>query len=154
MIDPDQHSPGGHLLVIGYGNELRSDDGVGLKVAAAVTALNLRRVRVIDCHQLTPELAEPVSRARGVVFVDASIDAKSEPELRDLKPAETGQIMAHAANPGTVLALARDLFGHSPPAWWLTIAVQNTGFGERLSPLAQRGLDRAVEEIRKLSALV
>lgn len=154
VIDPDQHSPRGHLLVIGYGNELRSDDGVGPRVAATVAALNLRRVRVIACHQLTPELAEPVSQATGAVFVDASIDATSDPELRQLEPAQAGQIMAHAADPSTLLALARDLYGHAPPAWWLTIPVENLGFGETLSPVAQRGLTLAVAEIQKLSARV
>lgn len=152
MIDPDLHPTRGQLLVIGYGNELRSDDGVGPKVAAALDALNLPQVRVIACHQLMPELAEPVSQAEKVVFVDAAINAKLEPELRDLEPAGAGQIMAHAADPRTVLALARDLFGHAPPAWWLTIPTENMEFGETLSPVAQRGLNLAVAEIQKLCA--
>jgi len=140
----------GELLVIGYGNELRNDDGVGPKVAAAVAALQLPGVRTLICQQLSPEHAEPVSRARVVVFVDAAVDAPREVQLRKLEPAGSSQLMAHAADPRTMLALARDVFGHAPEAWWLTIPAVKLGFGEELSPGAQRGLNEAIEKIKAL----
>ncbi len=47
------------ILVIGYGNSLRSDDGVGPFVAEAVEALRLPGVHTLICQQLSPEqLAE------------------------------------------------------------------------------------------------
>ena len=52
--------------------------------------------------------------------------------------------MAHAASPPTLLALARDVFGHAPEAWLITVPVEDLGMGEELSPLAQRGFKRAV----------
>ena len=137
------------LLVVGYGNTLRRDDGVGPRVAEAVAALGLPAVQVLACPLLTPELAERVSQAGGVIFVDAAVDAPREVQMRALVPADSSQVMAHAANPATVLALARDVFGHVPEAWWLTIPVEDLGVGEELSALAQRGLDVAVLEIRK-----
>ena len=138
------------LLVIGYGNELRSDDGVGPRVAAAVEQLNLPGVRTIACHQLTPELADAVSKAQRVVFVDATVDTVAEIQLRELEPAETRRITAHAGDPRTLLALARDVFGRCPAAWWLTIPIDQTGFGNELSPLARRGLHLALEKIQAL----
>ncbi len=140
------------LLVIGYGNTLRRDDSVGPRAAEAIAALNLPGVRMLNCALLTPELADPISQARRVVFVDAAVDAPREVQLRELTPADSSQIMAHAADPATMLALARDVFGHAPEAWLLTIPVQDMGIGEDLSPLAQRGLAAAVEEIKKLAA--
>jgi hydrogenase maturation protease len=138
------------LLVIGYGNTLRSDDGVGPKVADAIAALNLPGVQVVSCGLLTPELAAPVSRADKVIFVDAALDAPREVQLRELAPAESPQIMAHAADPRTLLALARDIFGHAPPAWWLTIPVKNIGIGEDLSPFAQKGFAVALANLKSL----
>jgi len=138
------------FLVIGYGNMLRSDDGVGAKVAAAVAELALPGVAAIACHQLTPELAEPISAARAVVFVDAAADASTEVQLRQLAPADGAQLMAHAADPRSLLAFAQQLFGRCPPAWWLTIPVENLGFGDDLSPIAQRGFERAMQEIKTL----
>ena len=140
------------LLVIGYGNTLRSDDGVGAKVAAAIDELALPGVAALVRHQLTPELAEPISEARAVVFVDAATDASTEVQLRPLEPADGAQLMAHAADPRSLLAFARQLFGRCPPAWGLTIPVENLEFGEELSPLARRGFQTALEQVKRLAA--
>ena len=59
------------LLVIGYGNELRGDDGVGPAAARAVAGWNRPGIVALDVHQLTPELADDVGQAGYVVFVDA-----------------------------------------------------------------------------------
>ncbi len=144
-------SPAG-LLVIGYGNTLRRDDGVGPKVADAVAALGVPGVRALACPLLTPELAETVSHASVVIFVDAAVDAPREVRTRSLTPAASSQVMAHAASPATLLALARDVFGHAPKAWWLTIPVEDIGIGEELSHSARRGLKVALEEIKRLAA--
>ena len=139
------------LLVIGYGNTLRSDDGVGARVAEAIEELGLPGVRAIARGLLTPELAEPISKARTVVFVDASL-AGTEVELRPLSPGESSQILAHAADPCTLLALARDVFGQAPRGWWLTIPIESLGVGETLSLKANQGLERAIEAIRNIAA--
>jgi len=138
------------LLVIGYGNTLRGDDGVGPRVAEAVGALRLPGVRTLICHQLSPEHAAPISLAQTVIFVDAAVDAAQEVQLRRLEPSDTSQLMAHAADPRTMLALSRDVFGQVPQAWWLTIPAANLEFGEALTPEAQRGCVEALEKIRAL----
>ena len=139
------------FLVIGYGNTLRGDDGVGPRVAESVAALVLPGVRALACAMLTPELADQISQAHTVIFVDAAVDAPREVQLRKLEPNETLQLMAHAADPRTMLALARDVFGHAPEAWWLTIPVVKLDFCEELSPEAKRGMSDAVGKIIKLA---
>jgi hydrogenase maturation protease len=139
------------LLVIGYGNTLRSDDGVGPRVAEEVERLNLPGVRTLVCQMLTPELADQISKARVAVFVDAAVDAPNEVQLRKLEPNETSQLMAHAADPRTMLALARDVFGHAPEAWWLTIPALSLEFSETLTPAAQHGMNNAVGRILQLA---
>ena len=140
------------LLVVGYGNTLRRDDGVGPKVAEVVAELALPGVRTLACPLLTPELAEAVSQARVVIFVDAAVDAPREVQKRLLAPAGSSQVMAHAASPATLLALARDVFGHAPEAWLITIPVEDLGIGDEFSPLAQRGFETAVQEVRKCAS--
>ena len=144
------HRPPAGLLIIGYGNTLRGDDGVGPRVAEAVGALGLPGVRTLVCQQLSPEHAAPISLARTVIFVDAAVDAPPEVRLRRLEPSDTSQLMAHAADPRTMLALARDVFGHVPQAWWLTIPAVNMEFSETLSPEAEYGCDEAVKRIQAL----
>ena len=137
------------LLVIGYGNTLRSDDGAGPRVAEALEQMNLSGVRTLSCPLLSPELAEPVSQAERVVFVDAALDT-GEVEFLPLAPADSSQLMAHAAEPATVLALARDVFGHAPQAWLLTLPVENMGLGETFSPKTQRAVGTATRKVRQL----
>lgn len=151
MSEPTSPSPDTGLLIIGYGNPLRGDDGVGPKVAEAVEELHLPDVHTLICHQLSPEHAEPIARARTVIFVDAAVDAPKDVQLRKLEPNETSQLMAHAADPRTMLALARDVFGHCPDAWWLTIPAEKLDFGEEFSPAARSGFKVALEQIRILA---
>jgi hydrogenase maturation protease len=138
------------LLVIGYGNSLRRDDGVGPRVAEAIEALQLPGVRTLNCQLLTPEFADQVARARKVIFVDAAVDRTDGVHFRRLEPGQTSQLMAHAADPRTLLALARDVFGRAPEARWLTIPAVNLGFGTDYSPEAEAGFHAAVAEIKKL----
>ena len=51
------------ILIVGYGNDLRSDDGAGRVVASRVEAMDLPGVVVRSQSQLTPELALLVTRA-------------------------------------------------------------------------------------------
>jgi hydrogenase maturation protease len=141
-----------NVLVIGYGNTLRGDDGVGPRVAEAIGHLGLPGVRTLICPLLTPELADPISKAENVIFVDAAVDAPREVQWRPLQPKESSQLMAHAADPRTMLALARDVFGHVPPAWWLTIPAVDLGFSEEFSPAVQRDFAVALEKIQAFCA--
>jgi hydrogenase maturation protease len=138
------------LLVIGYGNTLRNDDAVGPLVVEEIERLHLPGVTTLVCPLLTPELAEPVSQADQVVFVDASIEPARDVQLRELAAAGSSRILAHSANPQTVLALARDLFGHAPQTWCLSIPVENLELGEELTALARAGMRSAVETIIRL----
>ena len=136
------------LLVIGYGNTLRNDDGVGPRVAEALETLRLPGVNTLSCPLLAPEVAEPVARAERVVFVDAAVDGPCEVRFRKLSPAGSSQVMAHAASPDTILALARDLFGHAPNAWLLTIPVVDLAIGDQLSSPAQVGVETAIQKLK------
>jgi hydrogenase maturation protease len=140
------------FLIIGYGNTLRRDDGVGVEVAEAIAAMKLPGVKVIASHQLVPELAEPISRANTVVFVDADVAAKGRPKLRPIATAPTGQTFAHAVNPHSLLTLAREVFNGSPQGWSLAIPVEDFNFGFGLSPRSEKALDAAVKLIERFTA--
>lgn len=146
-------------LVIGYGNTLRSDDGAGPFVARALEARVPAGTRVLDAHQLTPEMAIDISVATRVVFVDA-IDATGEsapqesgPRVSRLEP-EPGAdpLNPHASDPGSLLWLAKTLFGGAPEAWLVAIPGAEFGFGETLSPGAARASADAIAQVEALLA--
>jgi hydrogenase maturation protease len=140
------------LLVIGYGNALRGDDGVGPAVARQVAAWGLPGVSAAWAHGLTPELAEPISRADATFFVDARAGGESV-EVCELAPSAPPRL-GHASHPGWLLALAEALWGRRPRAWLVTVPADRFGFGEPLSEAAQRGMAAALREISRLVELM
>jgi hydrogenase maturation protease len=120
------------VLVIGYGNELRRDDGVGPSIARAVAASEWPGVRALAVHQLTPELAEPLASARLAVFVDAAFDG-GELSVRPVTPKPGSAALKHASDPAWLLGLARAIYGRQPPAWMVTVPVADVGFGMEMS---------------------
>lgn len=139
----------GGVLVIGYGNPLRGDDGIGPAVAAEVAALNLPGVRVMVVHQLTPELAADLAEVRLAVFVDAAAGGEPVAAVR-LEPSSDGDVMTHAADPRGLLALAQAVFGRSPEAWLVTAAGADFGFGDALSPAGRANAQLAREWVERL----
>lgn len=143
-------SNAGDLLIIGYGNELRSDDGVGPKVAKIVARWGLPGVRIIGCHQLMPELVVSLATAGQVVFVDA---AKGPCSIRAqaIKPVQSAQVMTHAVDPGTLLRLTKVLYERCPTALSLTIPAEDFSFGRRLSEVCRKGMRAALGRLRTLA---
>jgi hydrogenase maturation protease len=134
----------GEILVIGYGNVLRGDDAIGPQVAKAVAAWGWPGVRALAVPQLTPELAEELAAARLVVFVDAGATAGEEGvRVNELEPAEGAATLAHASDPGVLLALTRAVYGHNPRAWAVTVPAVRFELGEALSRTAAGGVEAA-----------
>ncbi len=137
------------LLVIGYGNTLRRDDGVGPHIVHLLQSQNVPQLRTHVVHQLAPELADPISQVDTVVFVDACRDSENDYDLREVTPSPDLGIMRHVVRPETILALARDLFNHAPKAWVLTVKGEDFSIGEALSEVTER---RALAVVEFLAA--
>jgi hydrogenase maturation protease len=135
-------------LVIGFGNECRGDDGVGPNVARQIAAFELPKVHVLAVHQLTPELAEVISRAERVFFVDSSIALQPAPVHVAAITDEGGASFAsHRVDPGALLALSRLLYGRAPRAWLVTVEGKEFEPSEMLSDSADRHAEEAVRKI-------
>jgi len=148
----DHNTSSGPILVIGYGNTLRRDDGLGPLAADLVAARGWPGVSSLSVHQLLPELADPIASARLVVFVDIRIaDDHDAVRVEPIRPrAGRGGPTAHESNPASLLAMARAVFGRCPEAWLVSVPASDLGLGEGLSPQANRGLDDALTVIEQL----
>ncbi len=126
-----------NTLVIGYGNPLRGDDGVGSFVAKRSGP------GAIACHQLTPELAEPISQADRVIFVDADVTvAPGRIRVRRLQPRPKAGI--HNYDPEALLDLSRQVYNRVPEAILIGIGVQSFELCESLTPVAISAAGRAI----------
>jgi hydrogenase maturation protease len=137
------------VLVIGYGNTLRGDDGIGPAVAEAVAALGLPGVRVIVAHQLAPELAADLAGARVAVFVDAAVRGESVSSVR-IEAAEAGAVLTHAADPRGLLALCEAVYGRCPEAHLVTAAGADFDFRDGLSPVGRENALKALGFVRSV----
>jgi hydrogenase maturation protease len=135
-----------NLLIIGYGNLLRRDDGAGRVLAEAVASWDLDGVAVRSIHQLVPELAEEMRQAACVVFVDAI--SEEGVKLYRLAPGATPVLPSHVCDPRSLLCLTRDLYGILPSAWLLAIPGTDFEMGEGLSSGAQASVVQALDMIR------
>ncbi|MCP4964443.1 MAG: hydrogenase maturation protease [bacterium] len=137
-------------LVIGYGNDLRSDDGAGRVVANRVNDLHLQGVEVRSVSQLTPELALEIGRFDTVVFVDASIDV-AETTTTPVAAAPTGpSAMTHYSSPETLLGMTASM-GQAPErAFAVSIPVVELGFGFELTPVTENGVEEAVAMVKDI----
>lgn len=139
------------ILLIGYGNELRSDDGVGPRVARALEQLRLPWLRVLTPQQLAPEFAAPISEAQAVVFVDATLNAPpGAVQIGPLSGAAMHEPLGHLGNPRSLLALAEAVFQRAPPAWMVTVGIEEMCAKEGFSPDVERALPEVIETVRAL----
>jgi len=125
-------------LILACGNTLRSDDGVGLCLAgwAEQRFREHPEVQTLARHQWTPELAEDISRAQTVMFIDCCVDAyPGSVRLVPVEPAQgTLTLATHRVGPADLLALSRDLYQALPRhAMLLTIGAGSLEFGETFS---------------------
>lgn len=142
-VDSHHFSP----LVIGYGNDLRSDDGAGIHAATRL-AEQSAQPRVIMARQLTPDLAEDIATAAQVVFVDAYAALEHDAQLRIDKisgdDSHNSSALGHHGDPEELMQLADQLFGKTPDAWVVGIPAFSFDAGETISPETLHRIDEAV----------
>lgn len=140
-----------NIVVIGYGNSLRSDDGAGQKVADIIAAWKLPHVKAIATHQLTPELVDILATVDLAIFVDAYPSSTTQNlQVHPLKLAQSSITTSHWCEPQLLLAIAQVLYGYHPQAYLVAIPGINFNLGEVLSPIAERGIQAALLQINDL----
>lgn len=139
------------VLILGYGNTLRGDDALGVHAAHALHDFYCTDggIRVLATSQLTFDLAEDISQAQFILFIDAAIggppgDIRSE----EVRAADEKVRFTHHWTPRTLLMLARQLYGTVPSAISLTMAVGSSEVGVGLSQEVQRNLPALLERAK------
>ncbi|HZQ67174.1 MAG TPA: hydrogenase maturation protease [Terriglobales bacterium] len=140
-------------LVLGYGNPLRSDDGLGWHAAEQLAAtLPDLDAEIRTTAQLTPELALPISEAGLVIFIDATREGEpGELTCNPLTPQLVPVRSSHHLSPEAVLALSKYMYGVSPPAFLVSLCGACFGLGEELSPAVAGQLPRLVSLVAQLA---
>jgi len=140
------------VLMIGYGNRLRSDDGLGVRAAEELSRSIPAGTQIFACHQLTPELAERISHVDVVLFIDASrTGPPGEILCTQVEPRPANSLFAHQLTPETLLSLCSELYAECPQAFEITLRGECFDLGDQLSPEVAAMLPHLVEFARGFS---
>jgi hydrogenase maturation protease len=131
------------VLVCGFGNPGRRDDGLGVAFAEAV-AKRFPDVGVEVNYQLNVEDALVIRDADVAIFADASRNEVGQFAFRRLSPAAEIAFTTHAMSPATVLAFCGQLYGRCPEAFLMEIGGRDWGLGEGLSASGEANLAAAL----------
>jgi hydrogenase maturation protease len=139
------------VLLVGYGNPGRLDDGLGPAVAAHFEGLGLPDVTVRTDYQLSVELAEELRYHELVLFADAAVSGAAPFEVREVTPTDGLSFSTHSVSPAELLGLGRRLFGASCRGFTVGIRGYDfDAFGERLSAHATENLAATVGFIERV----
>lgn len=136
------------VMVIGYGNSLRGDDGAGPQVVQQLQRHPLPGVHTRIEHQLLPELAATIAPCDRVIFVDVHGDPLPALVIwEELAPASHWD-HSHHLDPSQLLGLCQWLYGTAPQAWGLWLQGEAFPYGETYSPTIQRAIPQALAQLR------
>ena len=141
------------LLIIGYGNPLRGDDGLGWRAAEDLAReFPNVNVEIRTCHQLVPEHVDLVSRAETTFFIDAAEDGEpGEVKCAPVAPQRETSSSSHQLSPAAILAWSRELYGRHPRGFALSICGGCFEMGEKLSPAVAASLPHLTALARQMA---
>ncbi len=140
------------ILIIGYGNPLRSDDAIGQHLAQLMEQrLKSASVQVITAYQLTPELVEPIRDAQLVVFIDARVGQRPGKVIwENVAPEVSTGAFTHHVSPGTLLGAADELYEAKPEGILISIVGADFEYGSELSSQLNAMLPEITDQVEAI----
>ena len=149
--------PGARVLVLGVGNLLMGDEGVGIHAIRRLeTAGGVAGARILDGGTGGVTLLEDVQAAGRVIIVDATRDGKPAGTVAVLRP-RTAKAIPHGLSSHDFglkdLLAAATLLGEMPEVCLVTVSVEEVRpMSLELSEPVARALPEVVEAVRRLAA--
>ena len=144
------------ILIYGYGNPGRQDDGLGnyFVEQARSWAENVGYDHIFfdSNYQLNIEDAAEISDKDIVIFVDASVEEIETFKLDEITPEDKVEFSMHSVSASYVVHLCNDIYGKSPKSFMLHIKGYEWEFMEGITRKAIQNFEQAFEYIKPLLA--
>ena len=143
-------------LVLGLGNELLSDDGVGVHAVRALQSEGLDGAELVDGGTLGFALAGDVAETAALVVVDAAALGGEPGSVAVYEGDELDRLLhgggrdAHGAGLAQMLAGAKLIGGLPERRALVGIQPDHTGWGTELTPAVAAALPAACSRVREL----
>ena len=142
------------ILVYGYGNPGRQDDGLGNELVHQleewVIAEGLVDISFDSNYQLNIEDADAIAQNDLVIFADASEEDIEDFCLSSVDGKGKLAFTTHAASPSYIVKLCQELFQKTPRVFLLHIKGYEWAFQEGLSSRAEENLAKALDFMKKI----
>ena len=137
-------------IVVGVGNTLRSDDGVGAFICAELEKINLSGLTVLTTHQLHIELVEDLKEFDIIIVVDAGTNPKSDVSFYPITEHKSSGIHSSHNIDATILySLLQNLYPSERSFFVCEIHVQNFDLGDTISPFAIKNAEKSIKLLTK-----
>lgn len=141
------------ILIYGYGNPGRQDDGLGILLAEEIekwaSGQGFSNIHTDSNYQLNLEDAAGISEYELVIFADASREDISDFLFDELKPSAAVEFTMHAVSPAFILHLCHQVFEKKPRAYLLHIKGYAWEFMNEITDQAKLNLAGAIEYIKE-----
>ena len=139
------------LVVFGWGNDARGDDGLGPLLLERIARMGLKDVTTIEDFQLQIEHALDLDGADLALFLDAGRDTPAPFVFREIEARRDASHSTHALSPGSGARRLRPLARRTPPpSFVLCVRGERFELGEGLSGEARERLEAAWAFVRRL----
>ena len=143
------------ILVLGVGNILLSDEGVGIKVTEHLKEISLpENVAVLDGGTGGFHLLELFQTYEVIIIIDATIDDKKPGTVKVLEPRFSSDfprsLSSHDIGLKDLLDSA-SILGNQPKIFLIAITVSNIrDFGMILTPEVEAAIPGVIDQIREI----
>jgi hydrogenase maturation protease len=141
------------ILVYGYGNPGRQDDGLGIALSETIEnwarehAMN--NIETDSNYQLNIEDAARISAFDRVIFADATKEKIKGYAYTSLKPSPGIDFTMHSVSPAFILNLCKEIYHKTPSASLLHIKGYEWEFMKEITTEARKNLEEATEFLKK-----
>lgn len=132
------------ILIVGIGNTIRGDDGIGAYVCSAIDHLDMKGVQTLIVQQLDTGLIDELLSTDKIVLVDAAVSGE---DVRFyLLNDDVGYpiSVSHHINANLLASLITKLYGKKLNLMMCAVKGENFDMGQRLSVTAKQNADNAV----------
>lgn len=141
------------ILVYGYGNPGRQDDGLGVLLAEKIDAWakehNYPNITTDSNYQLNIEDAYELNKYDEVIFADASMEEIDTFVIEKIEAHMDVNFSMHSVSPQFVLGVCQQMYDTTPESYLLHIKGFEWEFMKKLTPEAQNNLSQSFDAITK-----
>jgi len=141
----------GKICLIGVGNILRTDDGIGAYISNQIENLRLSGVDCLIVQQLQVELIEDLLHYQTIIIADASL-GDSEVDLSPLNRLDAGMASSHQIDAGMLFSVAKNIYQKDLDMYICAVKGEDFSIGDKITTAVLARANTAVELIRNFIA--